>query len=340
MKTKSIILILFISLTILNCKSKPSYENLTKILNAKKSTIKLINSHGSIVGTANRSESKEKFEITNDNNEIKIKYFKSAYHSDSIFIFDLSSNEVDSLIMILKQSVKTHNPNKEYGGCCMCSNIDFYLFNDNIKMEVKPSEEIEYLFYDLTEKYGKVLMKKQKEYYNKESQIENDFEISQINDEFGRRNYIDSLNFSIVRGWFDNGNLFIEHITNLDTKIESSKEYYENGKLKQKGLMIYANHNYIGLWKYYSENGELDSIVDYDKKQPISYYKALEIAEKKGFVMPEIEVEKTYSKEKMFWQINRWTENKNESGQTAEIILIDSQTGKVSKPEYQLMSIY
>ena len=168
MKTTSIILSFFISLTILSCNSEPSDENLTKILNSKKSTIKLISSHGNIIGTVNKGESEEKFEITNENNKIEVEYFKPAYHSDSIFKFDLSNNEIDSLIMILKKSVQAHNPNKEYGGCCMCSNIDFYLFNKSIKMEVKPSEEIEYMFYNMTEKYNKILMKKQEEYYNKQ----------------------------------------------------------------------------------------------------------------------------------------------------------------------------
>ena len=84
--------------------------------------------------------------------------------------------------------------------------------------------------------------------------------------------------------------------------------------------MTYSNHHYIGIWKYYSESGKLDSIVDYDKMQSINYYKALEIAKKKGFNMPEIEVEKTFNEEKMYWQINRWKENTNESGRTAETI--------------------
>lgn len=121
----------------------------------------MIKSRGNIGGSANRSESEEKFEITNEHDKVKVEYFKPAYHSDSIFTFDLNSNEVDSLIMILKQSVQTHNPNKEYGGCCMCSNVDFSVFNENIKMEIKLSEEIELVLYSLTEKYDKALMHRQ-----------------------------------------------------------------------------------------------------------------------------------------------------------------------------------
>ena len=60
----------------------------------------------------------------------------------------------------------------------------------------------------------------------------NEYEVSEVNDEFGRRNYIDSLNFTIVRRWHDNGNPYIEYITDLNTKLESTKEFYENGNLK------------------------------------------------------------------------------------------------------------
>lgn len=154
-------------LIVSSCSTPPSVENLTKVLNSEKSTITLIKSHGNITGSANRIESEEKFEITNENDKVKVKYFKPAHYSDSIFTFDLNNNEIDSIIMILKQSVENHNPNKEYGGCCMCSNVDFSVSNGNIKMEVKLSEEIEFMLYSLTKKYGKALIEAQEGYYNK-----------------------------------------------------------------------------------------------------------------------------------------------------------------------------
>lgn len=156
----------------------------------------------------------------------------------------------------------------------------------------------------------------------------------------GDREYLDSANFSIIRGKYVSGVKFIEVYQNKLTKLDDWKEYYENGQLKEEGIMTNAHHNYIGVWKYYSSTGKLDSIVNYDKKYPISYFTALRIAEKKGFKMPDMEVTLKVDSLRTFWQIARWTENENHSGQTAEAILIDVETGKVIKPDYQLMSIY
>lgn len=104
----------------------------------------------------------------------------------------------------------------------------------------------------------------------------------EVNDEYGRRVYKDSLHFSIVRRWFDNENLFIEYITDTNTNLVVESEYYENGKLKEIGTLTYPSHIPIGEWRYYSESGNLDSIVDYDEKYPISYWEALEIAGSNG----------------------------------------------------------
>jgi hypothetical protein len=156
----------------------------------------------------------------------------------------------------------------------------------------------------------------------------------------GDREYIDSANFSIIRGKYVSGAKFIEVYQNNLTKLDNWKEYYENGQLKEEGIMTNAHHNYVGIWKFYSPIGKLDSIIDYDKKYSISYFDALEIAEKKGFKMPDMEVTLQVDSLNTFWQIARWTENENHNGQTAEAILIDTKTGKVIKPKYQLMSIY
>jgi antitoxin component YwqK of YwqJK toxin-antitoxin module len=154
------------------------------------------------------------------------------------------------------------------------------------------------------------------------------------------REYIDSANFHIIRGNYKSGSKYIEVYENKSTKLDNWKEYYENGQLKEVGLMTYSNHILVGIWKYYSKNGKIDSIVDYDKKYPVSYFEALKIAEKKGFKMPEIEVTLQVDNTTTFWQIARWTDNENHSGQNAEVIFIDTKTGKVKKPKYQLGSIY
>jgi hypothetical protein len=56
--------------------------------------------------------------------------------------------------------------------------------------------------------------------------------------------------------------------------------------------------------------------------------------------MPDIEVDETTYKNKKCWQVSRWTEKLDHSGQTAETILIDKTTGKMIKPDYRLESIY
>jgi hypothetical protein len=155
----------------------------------------------------------------------------------------------------------------------------------------------------------------------------------------GDREYIDSANFQIIRGKYVSGNKFIDVYENKLTKLDNWKEYYENGQLKAEGIMTNGNHIYVGIWKYYSNLGKVDSMIDHDKKYPISYYSALRIAEKKGFKMPDMEVTLKVDSLNTYWQIARWTENENHGGRTAEAILIDTRTGKVTKPKYQLISI-
>lgn len=159
-------------------------------------------------------------------------------------------------------------------------------------------------------------------------------------DEFEEQTHFDSLHFSVVRRKHANGKPYIESISNKKTKLDSWKEYYNNGLLKKLGQMTTSTHRYIGKWKYYSDHGELDSIVDYDIKQAISYFKVIDIAKENGFEMPDMEVIKTYTEGKMQWEVNRWTVLENGGGQSAETILVDSKTGKVSKPESQRMAIF
>jgi hypothetical protein len=156
----------------------------------------------------------------------------------------------------------------------------------------------------------------------------------------GERQYYDSANFSIIKGKYLTGERFLECYQNKLTKLDSCKEYYKNGRLKEEGIMTTGNDIYIGKWKYYSPSGKIDSIINHDNKQPISYFKALRIAKTKGFQMPDMEVTQTTYQRKEYWQISRWTEKSDRSGQTAETILIDKQTGKIIKPDYKLESTY
>lgn len=149
----------------------------------------------------------------------------------------------------------------------------------------------------------------------------------------GERKYYDSAQYSIILGKYVSGSKFLENYQNKLTKLDTWKEYYENGQLLKEGVMTNSNHIYIGIWKYYSPSGKLDSVINYDKKYPISYFKALEIAGTNGFKMPDMEVTETVYENKLYWNITRWTQNKDGSGESAEYILINKITGEVVKPK-------
>jgi hypothetical protein len=156
----------------------------------------------------------------------------------------------------------------------------------------------------------------------------------------GHREYRDSANFSIIRGKYASGAKFIDVYQNKLTRLDHWKAYHENGQLKEEGEMTNGNHIYVGVWKYYSANGRLDSLVDHDLRYKIPYFKALEISALYGYKMPDMEVSLAVDKEKTYWQIAHWPENSGNSGRTAESILIDIKTGRVTKPGYQLMRIH
>ncbi len=58
-------------------------------------------------------------------------------------------------------------------------------------------------------------------------------------------------------------------ITDLKKKIYSSKEYYDNGNLKEEGPMIYneglGDYQKNGKWKFYNENGSLKEEKTFSK---------------------------------------------------------------------------
>lgn len=144
----------------------------------------------------------------------------------------------------------------------------------------------------------------------------------------------DSLNYIIIRGKYISGSKHVEILLEKNTKLYYWKQFHPNGNLKEEGIMTQYKRICIGKWKFYSENGKLDSITDYDKKLKISYYKALEIAKLNGYEMPELEVDLEKSEGKLQWQFIKWND-KNGSG-IANILFVDIQNGKVSKPDYEL----
>lgn len=148
------------------------------------------------------------------------------------------------------------------------------------------------------------------------------------------RIYFDSSHYSISRIKHTNGKPYSESITDRKIKIVYEKEYYLNGLLKKQGMMTYHKSYHIGKWEYYSEIGKLDSIIDFNTKQLISYFEAIRIGEENGFTMPDIEVRKKHKGSKWYWELVKSSEMKEGGRQSAETILIDNKTGEVSIPEY------
>ena len=155
----------------------------------------------------------------------------------------------------------------------------------------------------------------------------------------GERQEYDSAHYSIIRRKYITGEKYYENYANNLTKLDSCIEFYKNGRIKEIGISTSVYEIYVGIWRYYSSWGKIIRTVDYNKKYRISYFKALEIAKKKGFVFPNIEVTEKKYKNKHYWEISRWTDKVENGAQVAETILISKLTGEVIKPDYHLLQI-
>ena len=144
----------------------------------------------------------------------------------------------------------------------------------------------------------------------------------------------DSLNFKIVRGKYISGSRHVEIIQDENTKLYYWKQFYPNGKLKEEGKMTKNNRIYVEKWKYYSENGQLDSIIDYDKKLKIPYFKALQIAKGNGYEMP-MEVDLVKNEGKLSWEFTKW-KSENRSGK-GDLFFVDTEKGKFTKSNEELI---
>ncbi|MBO6515139.1 MAG: hypothetical protein JJ975_01135 [Bacteroidia bacterium] len=150
----------------------------------------------------------------------------------------------------------------------------------------------------------------------------------------------DSLHYSVIRRTHPNGQRFIELVTNKRTKLDSWKEYYDNGQLKSRGLMTTSHHHPIGTWEHYASSGELDSAIDHDGKQKISYFAAVAIAQKHGFHLPAVEITTAYNGNKMYWEVTKWSEGSTSNHLTGISILIDSETGMVQESDAQKVAYF
>ena len=102
------------------------------------------------------------------------------------------------------------------------------------------------------------------------------------------RAWKDSLNFTVVWDKYKSGSRHVEILKDNQAKIYYWKQFHPNGKLKEEGAMTKDEIICIGSWKFYSEKGNLYKSVNYDTLLTIPYHKAIEIAMKYDFKLPDI----------------------------------------------------
>lgn len=141
--------------------------------------------------------------------------------------------------------------------------------------------------------------------------------------EFGIRQTVDSLSYDIIRRWTMEGIPIIESVSNEYTNIDLWKDFYENGSLRKTGYMTTSNNTYIGTWKYYSKTGQLDSIVNYDKKYKISFCDFYKICEEKKLTGKSSLI--NFNSKQRKWRIEKWIYEKDRSIATGIELQVDTK---------------
>lgn len=152
--------------------------------------------------------------------------------------------------------------------------------------------------------------------------------------------YTDSAHFHITRRYYVSGKPYLINYSNKRTLLDSCRTFYENGVLKEEGLMTSLYHINVGTWKSYSRTGQIETSTDYDKLFPVSYFKALTIAASYGYHNPDIDIALHTSGKRTAWEITRWKADEIGRGRNGEQILIDTKTGKITRPAGVLYAIY
>jgi hypothetical protein len=155
------------------------------------------------------------------------------------------------------------------------------------------------------------------------------FDINPIEDDFGKRYYMRSDRYEIIVRYHKNGAKYIEHIDDRVKRVKEIKEYYESGRLKEEGTITLPYQHFVGKRVYYSSEGKVDSVIDYDRK------KALDIAQKAGFDRPDIDVDLKTIHHRTYWVMIKW----KRIGQVDKVIVIDTYTGQVSIPDQKLLEL-
>ena len=164
-----------------------------------------------------------------------------------------------------------------------------------------------------------------------------EYKVGHVNDGDGKRLYIDSLHYNIVKRYYkaDSTKLWFEHYDDFVNDTIFNREYYKNGNLKEVKKYTYRNRIPIRKWFFYKSDGTIQKTVDHSEKYKISFDKAMQIAIENGIVKP---YETELSPDSLKWRFLNWKVIEYDSieNQTKELgkgILINRTNGEIEKTE-------
>lgn len=171
-----------------------------------------------------------------------------------------------------------------------------------------------------------------------------EYKVRLTNNGYGKKLFIDSLNYEIYRGYFsgDSTKLIYEHVVDLLNDTAIYKEYFLNGFLKESSSMTYHNRIPIRKHKLYNKKGNLIKLKDYERNVIIGLDEAVRIAENKGMTKPfEIGV----SEDSLLWEILVWKNIEFDSMTNRGIdkglgLSIDKTNGRTSLIEKKRRFVY
>lgn len=194
-----------------------------------------------------------------------------------------------------------------------------------------------------TENSEEFSLKKEVHEYNLKSSfqsndpIDKPYKKSSVNDIYGKREYIDSLNYTIIRVYFknDTNQIQLETIDDLMSDTTLHTWYYENGQMKNQSRFSYFHRVPFGSSITYDVHGNLEEKIDHEKGYSVKLRHAIEISLKKGLSQP---FEVGLSADSLYWDVLIWKTSSfdtitNEGVSTGRGLSIHRNTGNIKEVE-------
>ncbi|MET4083045.1 hypothetical protein ABIB40_003014 [Pedobacter sp. UYP30] len=146
------------------------------------------------------------------------------------------------------------------------------------------------------------------------------------------RNFTDEQGNSIRQLKTADG--FQEEITNPNSYFATSKSFYKNGSIAEKGEIFHGNGFLKGKWTNYDENGNIIKEVDYDLPFKYSWEEIL-LRLKKNKIDPLdnfTTINRNNNNQRPVWHVSWDTKEETHDGKKIlKNVSIDGITGKESK---------